>query len=136
MLLVVRKLGGNSAKYFMRQQGSLGKTEGLIQPELQPSPADMMMLINALYFQDKWLIPFAKAYTQADVFHLADGGEKPNVPYMHRLDRDTDYVRGEGFLRADLAREAGWASGMRSLQEPAFPFRDLSSAPIRGKILS
>lgn len=31
MLIVVRKLGGNSAKYFMRQQRSLGKTEGFIQ---------------------------------------------------------------------------------------------------------
>ncbi len=31
MLTVVRKLGGNSAKYFMRQQRSLGKTEGFVQ---------------------------------------------------------------------------------------------------------
>lgn len=31
MLLVVRKLGGNSAKYFMRQQRSLGQTEGFIE---------------------------------------------------------------------------------------------------------
>lgn len=31
MLVVVKKLGGSSAKYFMRQQVSLGKTEGYIQ---------------------------------------------------------------------------------------------------------
>lgn len=31
MVMVVRKLGGNSAKYFMRQQRALGKTEGFIQ---------------------------------------------------------------------------------------------------------
>lgn len=31
MLTVVKKLGGNSAKYFMRQQISLGKAEGFIQ---------------------------------------------------------------------------------------------------------
>ncbi|WP_333652475.1 ABC transporter ATP-binding protein [Lacrimispora sp.] len=31
MLTVVKKLGGNSAKYFIRQQHSLGKTEGFIQ---------------------------------------------------------------------------------------------------------
>ncbi len=31
MLIVVKKLGGNSAKYFLRQQRSLGKTEGFIQ---------------------------------------------------------------------------------------------------------
>ena len=31
MVTVVKKLGGNSAKYFMRQQISLGKTEGYIQ---------------------------------------------------------------------------------------------------------
>jgi ATP-binding cassette subfamily B protein len=31
MLTVVKKVGGNSAKYFVCQQGSLGKTEGFIQ---------------------------------------------------------------------------------------------------------
>ncbi len=31
MLAVVKKIGGNSAKYFMRQQQALGKTEGYIQ---------------------------------------------------------------------------------------------------------
>lgn len=31
MLLVVKKIGGNSAKYFMRQQKSIGKTEGFIE---------------------------------------------------------------------------------------------------------
>lgn len=106
------------------------KTEGLIQVELQPSPADMMMLINALYFQDKWLIPFAKAYTQADVFHLADGGEKPNVPYMHRLDRDTDYVRGEGFLRADLALTGGGKVSLILPDEGITP-ADLAGSPER-----
>lgn len=31
MLVVVKRLGGSSAKYFMRQQRSLGKTEGFIE---------------------------------------------------------------------------------------------------------
>ena len=31
MMLVVKKVGGNSAKYFMRQQGSMGKTEGFVE---------------------------------------------------------------------------------------------------------
>ena len=31
MLTVVRKIGGNSAKYFIRQQQSIGKTEGYVQ---------------------------------------------------------------------------------------------------------
>ena len=31
MLVVVKKIGGNSAKYFMRQQQALGKTEGYVQ---------------------------------------------------------------------------------------------------------
>lgn len=84
-----------------------GKTEGLIQMELRPSPADMMILINALYFQDKWLLPFDKKLTEADVFRLANGQDKPNVPYMQRYDRDTDYVKGNGFLRADLGLTGG-----------------------------
>lgn len=49
------------------------KTEGLIQMDVRPSPADVMVLINALYFQDKWLIPFDKEWTEPSVFHLADG---------------------------------------------------------------
>ena len=31
MLVVIRKISGNSAKYFMRQQKSIGKTEGYIE---------------------------------------------------------------------------------------------------------
>lgn len=31
MLVVVRKIGGNSAKYFIQQQRSLGKTEGFVE---------------------------------------------------------------------------------------------------------
>ncbi len=31
MLITVKKIGGNSAKYFMRQQKSIGKTEGYIE---------------------------------------------------------------------------------------------------------
>ncbi|MCE5235054.1 MAG: ABC transporter ATP-binding protein [Clostridiaceae bacterium] len=31
MLLVVKRVGGNSAKYFLRQQASMGKTEGYVQ---------------------------------------------------------------------------------------------------------
>ena len=31
MLVVVKKIGGNSAKYFMRQQKSIGKTEGFVE---------------------------------------------------------------------------------------------------------
>jgi len=31
MLLVVKKIGGNSAKYFQRQQKAIGKTEGFIE---------------------------------------------------------------------------------------------------------
>ena len=35
MLLVTRKIGGGSAKYFVRQQQSLGKAEGYIQEMMQ-----------------------------------------------------------------------------------------------------
>ncbi len=31
MLIVIKKIGGNSAKYFMRQQKSIGKTEGFVE---------------------------------------------------------------------------------------------------------
>ena len=31
MLVVIKKIGGNSAKYFMRQQKSIGKTEGFVE---------------------------------------------------------------------------------------------------------
>lgn len=31
MLLVVKKIGGNSAKFFMRQQKAIGRTEGLVE---------------------------------------------------------------------------------------------------------
>lgn len=83
------------------------KTEGLIQMDVRPSPADVMVLINTLYFADKWRIPFDKAWTEPGTFHLADGQDKPDVPYMQRVDSDAAYARGDGFLRADLALAGG-----------------------------
>ena len=35
MMLVTRIIGGNSAKFFMRQQISLGKEEGYVQEMMQ-----------------------------------------------------------------------------------------------------
>lgn len=87
------------------------KTKGLIDMKITPTPANMLLLINALYFQDAWEEPFDKELTTPDKFHLPSGGEKYNVPMMQRFEEETVYNEGDTFYRAKLPLQSGgWVS--------------------------
>uniref|UniRef100_T1KI41 Serpin domain-containing protein n=2 Tax=Tetranychus urticae TaxID=32264 RepID=T1KI41_TETUR len=38
-----------------------------------PSPLDVLYLVNTIYFEGKWLMPFSKDCTKDDIFHNSDG---------------------------------------------------------------
>ena len=61
-----------------------GATAGRIPMLLETiDPAEIMFLINAIYFKGTWTTPFDKSKTQEGSFHLADGGTV-TVPMMSR----------------------------------------------------
>lgn len=49
----------------------------------QPSPEQIMSIINTVYFHDQWNDEFDKKRTQKDTFYLANG-EKVKVPFMNK----------------------------------------------------
>lgn len=67
------------------------QTRGLI-PEIVSSidPADVLFLINAVYFKGRWAVPFEKRMSHEEWFHSA-GGDSAKRMMMMRSDR-MDYL--------------------------------------------
>jgi len=64
------------------------KTENKIKDLLAPNDVNrdtLLILINAIYFKDKWEIPFEKRFTKAKDFNLINGTIK-KVPMMSNTD--------------------------------------------------
>ncbi|MBN2026492.1 MAG: serpin family protein [Actinobacteria bacterium] len=67
---------------------------GDLYPELA------LILINAVYFNGKWEVPFEASNTEDGDFHLLDGGTV-TVPLMHRWD-EFSYYEDEGLQMVSL----------------------------------
>lgn len=76
------------------------RTEGLIDKivEYPINPQTVMFLINAVYFQGDWSLPFDPDNTYKDVFHGPEGAIE-EVPFMHQSD-DFAYLEKEGEFQA------------------------------------
>ena len=64
------------------------KTEDKIKDLLAPNDVNkdtLLVLINAIYFKDKWQIPFKKHLTKMRDFYLSDGTAK-KIPMMSNSD--------------------------------------------------
>ncbi|MCK5852216.1 serpin family protein, partial [bacterium] len=64
------------------------KTEDKIKDLLAQNDVNkdtLLVLINAIYFKDKWEIPFEKRFTKMKDFHLTEGNTK-KVPMMSNTD--------------------------------------------------
>jgi serpin B len=90
-------------------------TGGMIPSILDKLEPDMAsILLNALYFQGQWLMPFAAPLTSNDSFHLADGSSK--LVSMLRSGHVTPYASNGSYQMVSLAfRSATHASGQPEL---------------------
>ncbi|GAA5522725.1 serpin family protein [Aliifodinibius salicampi] len=80
------------------------KTEGLIDEILQGpiDPLTVMYLINAIYFDGDWTVPFDPENTQTKPFHLADGSTI-ETDMMHQEEQeDMHYRKGEDYEAVNL----------------------------------
>jgi serpin B len=65
----------------------------------------VLLLLNAIYFNGKWTVPFPKARTHTGRFRLLDGRHKPH-PMMAQSGRYL-YYRGSGFQAVSLPYGSG-----------------------------
>ncbi len=81
-------------------------TAGLLEPEVETDPLDLLFIINTVYLKDQWLQSFDESQTQAGDFILGDGGTV-SADFMHnRLDGNV--YEGDGFTAMDFPlRSAG-----------------------------
>lgn len=78
-------------------------TEGLIPSILSKLQGDMAsILLNALYFEGQWLIPFQSSLTEEKTFHKANG-EDISVRMMQESSKSFAYAENDQFKMLSLA---------------------------------
>jgi len=100
-----------------------GRIEDLI-PQGAISPATVLVLTNAIYFNAAWAEPFEERSTEDGTFHLLDGSEV-TVPMMRQA-KSFGYAEGDGYQAVELPYD-GWELSMVILlpEVGAFePFED------------
>jgi serpin B len=88
------------------------KTEGLIDEIVQGpiDPLTVMYLINAIYFNGDWTVPFDPENTQTKPFHLADGTTVETDMMQLEQQEEILYRQGEDYEAVNLYYgDAGFA---------------------------
>ncbi|RLC69909.1 MAG: serpin family protein [Chloroflexi bacterium] len=101
-----------------------GRIEDLI-PQGAISPATVLVLTNAIYFNAAWAEPFEEGATEDDIFHLPDGSEA-TVPMMRQTE-SFGYAEGDGYQAVELPYD-GWELSMVILLPEAGGFESFESA--------
>ena len=80
------------------------RTEDRIK-ELLPTgfidPTTVLVLVNALYLEAKWSVPFGKEATELEPFTRPDGS-RVDAPLMHNPELHTRYLDSEGLQAVEL----------------------------------
>ncbi len=76
-------------------------TNGLLIPEFSIDSAQIMSIINTIYFYDEWTSRFDVLETAEDVFYLSDGS-LVNCDFMNSSSHSFSFAKGEGFTRSGL----------------------------------
>lgn len=75
-------------------------TDATLAPAFQTDKAQLLSILNTVYFYDEWANAFSEASTGNDNFHLANG-KTVSFPFMNSK-RSTAYVKGNGYTRSRL----------------------------------
>ena len=82
-----------------------------------------LILVNAVYFKGRWVLPFDKAATRDEPFHV-EGGGKVQAPLMHHRE-EVRYVQAAGYQAVDLVYWGGDLSMLVLLPDRKDGLRDL-----------
>ena len=80
-------------------------TNGTISPDLNIDPAQILSIINTVYFSDEWVNRFEKDATQEDTFHTA--GKDVKVDFLNQTFGSSQFVKGLNYTRSSLALKGG-----------------------------
>jgi serpin B len=64
-----------------------------------------LVLVNAVYFKGRWVLPFPMEATRDEPFHV-EGGGKVRAPLM-RQQKEIRYLQAEGYQAVELAYRGG-----------------------------
>ncbi|KAB7791158.1 serpin family protein [Bifidobacterium leontopitheci] len=84
-------------------------THGMLKPEIDTNPDDVLVLIDALVSNGRWLCTFDEQLTCPEMFHGVRG-DTP-TPMMHDVSTVTGYLRGDGWTKATLPF-SGYSGGV------------------------
>jgi serpin B len=82
-----------------------------------------LVLVNAVYFKGTWVLPFRRAATRDEPFHL-EGAGKVQAPLMHQQ-KEIRYLQAGGYQAVDLVYRGGDLSMLVLLPARKDGLRDL-----------
>ncbi len=100
-----------------------GRIEDLI-PQGAITPATVLVLTNAIYFNAAWAEPFEERSTEEGIFHLLEGREVA-APMM-RQTKSFGYAEGDGYQAVELPYD-GWELSMVILLPEAGEFESFEN---------
>ncbi len=107
------------------------ETNGTLTPEFRPDPEQIMSILNTVYFKDEWVDKFEEQETKPDIFYTAESADV-TCDFMNMVNGSHAFVRGDGFLRSDLALKSG-AKMVFVLPDEGVSVESLVSDPARLK---
>ena len=77
------------------------RTKGVIDPQISVSQAQLMSILNTVYFKAEWVDKFEQASIEDGVFHTSDNQEV-DCRFLTRTRNPYGFLMGDGFMRSSL----------------------------------
>lgn len=76
-------------------------TGGILSPQMETSPRDVLVIINTVYFNGQWINRFEESSNTEGSFTTADN-EEVKCEYMHLNNASQTYYEGDGYSGTEL----------------------------------
>ena len=115
-----KKTGENMSAWISKE------TNGMINPQIETYPQQILSIINTIYFSDQWQNEFFEENTKEDEFNLSNG-EKVKIDFMNQKEM-AGFCRGEDFISSSRQLKNGGRMIFVLPNEDVAP-QDLASTP-------
>ena len=143
--LIARQYGGTLNVVDFRRSAEAGRVtinqwveHKTRQKIREPIPSDALnadtrlVVVNAVYFKGRWMLPFREEATRDEPFHL-ESGAKVRSRLMHQLE-EVRYRQARGYQAVDLFYRGGDLSMLILLPERKGGLRDLEKRVLAGAL--